>query len=96
MDIDGTKPRKRRVTICNQKGLHARASAMFVRMAEGFEAELTVSRDGTSVPGTSIVGLLMLGAATGCEIEISAEGPDAHKALDALVDLVERGFDETD
>ena len=84
------------VTICNQKGLHARASAMFVRLAETFESELTVSREGISVPGTSIVGLLMLGASTGCEIEISAQGPDAQGALDALADLVARGFDEED
>ncbi len=82
------------MTICNTKGLHARASAKFVKCAEAFDANISVSRDGMSVPGTSIMGLMMLGAACGCDIHVEAGGPEAEKALKALADLVERMFDE--
>ena len=84
------------LTICNSKGLHARASAKFVKCAEQFDAEVTVSRDGMSVPGTSIMGLMMLAAAKGCEVFLEAEGPDADKALQALSDLVSGRFGEAD
>ena len=84
------------LTIRNRKGLHARASARFVRTAECFEAELKVTRDGTTVAGNSIMGLMMLGAGRGSEIELRAEGWDAKEALDALAALVEAGFDEQD
>lgn len=83
-------------TICNRRGLHARASAKFVKCAETFRSEITVSKDGQSVGGTSIMGLMMLAAAPGCSIEVSASGPDADKALDALAKLVEGGFGEDD
>ncbi len=83
-----------RVTICNRKGLHARASARFVKCAESFDAEVTVSRDGQEVPGNSIMGLLMLAAGPGTEILISAKGPDAEKAVSSLVALVENRFGE--
>ena len=83
-----------RVRICNQRGLHARASARFVQCAETFDAKVTVSRDGESVPGTSIMGLMMLAAGPGTEIEIAAVGPDAALALKALSALVECGFNE--
>ena len=86
----------RTLKICNSKGLHARASAKFVKCAEEFEAEITVSRDGMSVPGTSIMGLMMLAAAKGCDVYIEAEGADADQALDALSDLVGSRFGEAD
>lgn len=80
--------------ICNTRGLHARASAKFVKIASTFESEIRVSRDGTTVNALSIMGLLMLGAGIGCSITIEAEGPDAQAAIDALLDLVARKFDE--
>lgn len=86
--------RRRRVVISNERGLHARASARFVKCAGAFDAEITVSRKGSSAGGTSIMGLLTLGASCGSEIEISAAGPDAEAALSALVGLVESGFGE--
>ena len=82
------------VNICNARGLHARASAKFVKTASGFEAEARVTRDGVTVDARSIMGLLMLGAGLGCDIEIAAEGPDAEAAVAALAALVERRFDE--
>ena len=86
----------RRVTIPNRRGLHARAAAKFVKVCEGFQAEVTVSRDGQSVGGRSIMGLMMLAAGQDSQIEIAAEGADADAALDALQALVEAGFHETD
>ncbi len=86
----------RSLTICNRRGLHARASAKFVKCAETFQSNITVSKDGQSVGGTSIMGLMMLAAAPGCSIDVSASGPDAGEALDALTALVEGGFGEDD
>lgn len=83
------------VVIPNAKGLHARASAQFVKCAERFKAEVRVSREGQTVGGTSIMGLMMLAAAQGQSILIETRGPEARKALDALVALVRNGFDET-
>jgi len=80
--------------ICNTRGLHARASAKFVKLASSFEAEIQVTRDGATVDARSIMGLLMLGAGKGCAIDISAEGSDAAEAIEALLDLVARRFDE--
>ena len=80
--------------ICNTRGLHARASAKFVKLASCFEAEIHVTRDGVTVDARSIMGLLMLGAGNGCSIDISAEGSDAQEAIDALGELVARKFDE--
>ena len=85
---------KATANICNTRGLHARASAKFVKLASSFEAEIQVTRDGVTVDARSIMGLLMLGAGNGCSIDISAEGPDAQEAIDALDDLVARKFDE--
>ena len=82
------------VNICNQRGLHARASAKFVKLASGFESEIQVTRDGVTVDARSIMGLLMLGAGIGCGVDIEAEGPDAADAIEALSDLVARKFDE--
>ena len=84
----------RELAITNQRGLHARASAKFVKCAEGFDAEITVTRDGMSVPATSIMGLMMLGAAMGTSIMVEAKGRQAEDALEALAQLVESKFDE--
>ncbi len=84
----------RELAIINQRGLHARASAKFVKCAESFTAEIMVSRDGMSVPATSIMGLMMLGAAMGTTIQVEARGPDAEAALEALARLVAARFDE--
>jgi phosphocarrier protein HPr len=84
----------RTVDICNERGLHARASAKFVKLAGGFDAEVTVTRDGQTVDARSIMGLMMLAAGPGCSIEIVADGPEARAAVDALAELVEGRFDE--
>jgi phosphocarrier protein len=84
-----------RVTICNRKGLHARASARFVKCAEGFDAVVTVTKDDrTAVGGSSIMSLLMLAAGPGTELVLETEGPEREEALRALVSLVEGGFGE--
>ena len=80
--------------IVNKRGLHARASAKFVQLAESFDAEINVTKDGMSVGGTSIMGLMMLAASPGCCISVSASGPDAEKALDALDALIANRFGE--
>lgn len=80
--------------IINMRGLHARASAKFVKCAEQFDAEVTVSRDGQSVPGTSIMGLMMLGAAQGTSIHVAAKGRQAGEAMVALETLVAARFGE--
>ncbi|TNE67176.1 MAG: HPr family phosphocarrier protein [Alphaproteobacteria bacterium] len=82
------------VQIVNNRGLHARASARFAREAGSFDARVTVSKDGTEVVGTSIMGLMMLGAAKGESIHIATEGPAAAAALNALVGLVSDRFGE--
>ena len=82
------------VTIVNRRGLHARASARFVTLASTFDAVVTVEKDGSSVTGTSIMGLMMLAAATGDTVEIAATGAQADEALTALVTLVETKFGE--
>lgn len=84
------------VTIPNKKGLHARASAKFVRCAGEFQAKVQVTREGHTVSGTSIMGLMMLAAGQGHTILIEAEGEDAKAALEALIALVEGGFEEED
>jgi phosphocarrier protein len=87
----------RTVTISNKRGLHARAAAKFVTTAEQFGASVEVVRgDEPPVSARSIMGLMMLGAGKGCEIELRAEGWDAKEALDALTALVEAGFNERD
>ncbi len=85
---------KRDLAIVNQRGLHARASAKFVKCAEGFDATILVSKDGQSVPGTSIMGLMMLAASMGTSIEVEASGPQAEAAMAALDALVASKFDE--
>lgn len=84
----------REMEIVNARGLHARASAKFVKCAEGFDADITVARDGQEVPATSIMGLMMLAAAMGSSITVTASGPEAEQAVAALAGLVQSKFDE--
>lgn len=84
----------RLVTVPNRLGLHARAAARFVHLAQRYRARVTVGRDGRSMDGKSILGVLLLAASQGVELELSAEGDDADAALDALVALVQSGFGE--
>lgn len=84
----------RRVMILNKRGLHARAAAKFVKLAAQFQAEISVTKDGTTVSGRSIMGLMMLAASPGTEIDIGAVGSDAQAALDAVAALIAAKFDE--
>jgi phosphocarrier protein len=93
-DAPGGAGARRVVTICNKRGLHARAAARFVKLAEQFDAEVTVTKNGTTASGLSIMGLMMLAAGPGTSIELSASGREAALAVDALVKLVSGGFDE--
>lgn len=86
----------RTVIIPNVRGLHARAAAKFVTLAERYGASIDVLRDGQVVSARSIMGLMMLGAGKGSELELQADGWDAKEALDALASLVEAGFNERD
>ena len=85
---------RRTVTICNERGLHARAAARFVKLAFEFAAEVTVAKSGTLVSGRSIMGLMMLAAGPGTEIEVQATGPDAARAVEALARFITGGCDE--
>ena len=82
------------VRIANKRGLHARASAKIVEAAARFESEITVVKDGQSVNARSIMGLMMLAASMGSEIEVTAEGADAHEAITAIVALAGAKFGE--
>lgn len=84
----------RDLPIINKKGLHARATAKFVQCCEKFDAEITVSKDGETVGGSSIMGILTLGAGQGSTITVTASGPEAAEALDALDALVANRFGE--
>ena len=85
---------RRTVGICNERGLHARASAKFVKLAATYDAEVRVGKDGQMVDARSIMGLMMLAAGIGCTVDVEAEGAQAQEALDALCALVEGRFDE--
>jgi len=89
-----SEPLTATVRVRNVKGLHARASAKFVRLAETFDAEVSVTRDDQTVGGTSIMGLMMLAAGPGSDLRLSVTGPDARAALRALIALVADGFGE--
>jgi phosphocarrier protein len=80
--------------IRNQRGLHARAAAKFVKVAGGFNAQVRVIKGDMDVSGTSIMGLMMLAAGIGTDVELRASGAQANEAMQALVDLIERKFDE--
>lgn len=95
MTAAGTAAR-REIALVNLRGLHARASAKFARLAGTFSARVTVEKDGLAVNGTSIMGLMLLAAACGETIVISAEGPDASEAVAALAGLIEDRFSEAD
>jgi phosphocarrier protein HPr len=84
----------RELPIINKRGLHARASAKFVQMVERFEADVWVTKGGETVGGTSIMGLMMLSAGPGTSIIVSASGPQAQAALDAISELVAGKFNE--
>jgi phosphocarrier protein len=99
-DGDVAQPRpgamRRVLQIVNKKGLHARASAKFVQTVEKFDAQVTVTRGHETVGGTSIMGLMMLSAATGTEITVDASGKQAAEAMEAIAELVGSGFGEED
>jgi phosphocarrier protein len=84
----------RELPIINKRGLHARASAKFVQTAEKFDADMTVTRNGETVGGTSIMGLMMLAAGIGTSITVSAKGREAQAAIDAITELVASKFGE--
>ncbi len=85
---------RRRATIVNQRGLHARAAARLAKIAGRFDAEIVVTAGTHSVSALSIMGLLMLGATRGVEVEIRADGAEAEEAVEALVRLITNGFEE--
>lgn len=87
-------PDTREMPITNCRGLHARASAKFVRLAETFQSRITVSKDDNSVGGTSIMGLMMLAACQGSSVTVTAEGADSQQALDAIEALLADKFGE--
>jgi phosphocarrier protein HPr len=89
-----TAPLSRELTIVNQRGLHARASAKFVQVAGSFNADVRVEKDGVSVGGTSIMGLMMLAASPGCSIRVSAKGEQAVEVVAALEALIADRFGE--
>jgi phosphocarrier protein len=103
-DLDGDLPERRDpadaivriLEIVNKKGLHARASAKFVATVETFDAVVKVTRSGETVGGDSIMGLMMLGAATGMTITVEATGREAAAAIEAIDTLVSSGFGEED
>jgi phosphocarrier protein len=84
----------REFLIVNQRGLHARASAKFVQLVSGYQADVKVERDGVAVGGTSIMGLMMLAAGPGSRIRVTATGPQAGEAMDALEELIASRFGE--
>jgi phosphocarrier protein HPr len=91
-DADGAIARD--FQIVNQRGLHARASAKFVQLADTFRATISVEKDGIKVGGTSIMGLMMLAASPGCSIRVTASGPEAEQAIAAIGDLIASRFGE--
>ena len=90
----GNPVNSRTLQIVNKRGLHARASARFVQTVESFDATVSVTREGWTVGGTSIMGLMMLAASPGCSIVVEAEGKEASQVLDALETLVAERFGE--
>ena len=94
LSASSLQPVSATIAIVNKRGLHARASAKFVQTVERYEATVTVSKDGMSVGGTSIMGLMMLAASPGCSIRVEAEGPEAKKVVAAIEELVSCRFGE--
>ena len=89
-----TSRAERAVEIVNRAGMHARPAAEFVKLAGGFASHITVEKDGLEVNGKSIMGVLMLAAEHGSTLRVAAHGDDAGDAVDALAELVGRGFEE--
>ena len=85
---------QQQIKITNSLGLHARPASLFVKVATNFKSEIIVEKDGEEVNGKSLMGLLMLAAAVGSIIKVSAKGEDCDKALQAIVELIERKFEE--
>jgi phosphocarrier protein len=85
---------RERLTITNKRGLHARAAAKFVKLAGTFDADITISKDGTEVSGLSIMGIMMLAAGPGDQVDVNAKGAGAAAAIEALGDLVRGRFGE--
>jgi len=85
---------KKEITIINKLGLHARAAAKFVNLASGFESEINISRNGKTVNGKSIMGVMMLAASCGSQIELSVDGTDEQAALQQIEQLIEDRFGE--
>jgi phosphocarrier protein HPr len=94
VNIENRTRAERTLTIVNQRGLHARAAAKFVKLTSDFESVIEVTKDGETVSGVSIMGLMMLAAGIGCSIHVTASGPDAEQAMNEIARLVERKFDE--
>lgn len=92
--VSDLRMEQRTLTILNQRGLHARAASKFVKLAGTFDADITVHKDGQSVSGRSIMGLMMLAAGIGTTIQVTCEGADAKAAMDAIAALVEDKFGE--
>ena len=91
---DQARSASKEVTVINKLGVHARPAAMFVKVANKFESDITVEKDGEEVNGKSIMGLMMLAAGQGSKLVISAKGRDAEAAVNELVSLFQRKFDE--
>ena len=89
-------PIKRVIVVPNKQGMHARPAEMFVRRAQQFQSKIEIVRDGYRVEAKSIMNLLTLGAAQGTQLTLEAEGSDAQEAVDALAEVVEKGFLEED
>jgi len=85
---------QRKVSVVNELGMHARPAALFVKAASKFESVIQVGKDGSPVNGKSIMGVLTLAAECGAQLTLTAEGPDAEEAVDALANLIAKGFDE--
>jgi len=94
--VSASRPCQREVEIVNAAGMHARPAAEFVKLAGRFASEIRVEKDGLEVNGKSIMGVLMLAAEHGSRLRLSATGNDAEDALEALSDLVGRGFEEVE
>ena len=88
--------RCQKITVINKLGMHARASAKFVSLASEFSAEITLKRNGQQVNGKSIMGIMMLAAAKGAEIELCADGKDEKNALESLAELINNRFGESE
>jgi phosphocarrier protein len=91
---DTEKEIKKEIKITNSLGLHARPASLFVKLAMNFESDIIVEKDGEQVNGKSLMGLLMLAAASGSVIRISAKGEDCEDALKAIIELIEKKFEE--